>query len=425
MENETYIREMIEARRAIHRRPEEGWTEFETTWRVVRTLRARGIKVLTGLDVIAPGAVMGRCPDRVERARVRALEAGVPQSFLDEIGGWTGAVAVIDTGRPGPVTAFRFDLDCVCVTESEDPAHAPRAGGFASEIPGLMHACGHDAHTAMGLALAHWLADNIEAFRGVFKLVFQPAEEGVRGAGAVAASGVLDDVSNIVAGHVGGRGTLGTIVLSEDGHLASTKLDVHFRGRPSHAGSDPEKGRSALMAACAAAMMMQGIPRSGEGASRIAVGKLNAGEGRNVTPVHADMELEVRGENAAVNDYMEANVRRIVEGVSAAYEVEAEIEVAGRATTMPVCPRLIGVIEAAAHETPGVREVRRSTGKSGSEDFTLMAARVIARGGEAAFFLYGCRHNGHHRADFDIQDTESMPIGFGVFTSVARRLNAR
>lgn len=416
-------REIIETRRTLHRRPEEGWTEFETTWLIARRIRALGLELLLGTRIIAPDAVMGRDPKLVEAAIERALAAGVPQSFIDETEGYTGAVAVLETGRPGPVTAFRCDIDCVLVTESDAPEHVPAALGFASTRPGLMHACGHDGHAAVGLGLCRWLAENRDRLRGTVKVLFQPAEEGVRGAAAMAASGIVDDVNTLIGAHVGTFARLGEIGLCEGGFLASTKLDVHFRGRPSHAGSDPEKGRSALMAACAAAMMMQGIPRNGEGVTRIAVGRLNAGEGRNVTPVHADMQLEVRGETTAVNRWMTENVINIVEGVKRAYEVEGEVVRAGEAATLPVCPEVLDLIEAAAKTVPDVTAVKRFNRPAGSEDCTLLLERVVERGGRGAYFLYGCNHNGHHRADFDIQDERSLPVAFAVFTELARRLN--
>ena len=122
-----YVEEMNATRRKIHQTPEEGWTEFQTTWLVAERLRALGLKVLLGTQVINPKAVMGRDPKLVEAAIKRALAAGVPQSFIDETGGYTGAVAVLETGRPGPVTAFRSDMDCVLVTESDSPDHLPTA----------------------------------------------------------------------------------------------------------------------------------------------------------------------------------------------------------------------------------------------------------------------------------------------------------
>lgn len=282
-----YVEEMTRLRREIHRRPEEGWTEFETQWKVFRALEALGWTIRMGLDVIRPEAVMGRNAELVEKAMVRAAEHGVPESFLKATGGYTGLTADFDTGCEGPVTGFRFDMDCVLVEELHDASHLPAAEGFDSEIPGHMHACGHDAHTATGVTLAHWITDHKDELKGRFRLIFQPAEEGTRGAAPMAAAGVVDDLNWFFGAHVGCNCRIGEASVVKKGFLATTKIDIEFTGVPSHAGSDPEKGRSALMAAAAAAVMMQGIPRHGEGDTRIAVGRLVAGEGRNVTPVHA------------------------------------------------------------------------------------------------------------------------------------------
>lgn len=102
-----YVEEMTRLRREIHRRPEEGWTEFETQWKVFRALEALGWTIRMGLDVIRPEAVMGRNAELVEKAMVRAAEHGVPESFLKATGGYTGLTADFDTGCEGPVTGLR------------------------------------------------------------------------------------------------------------------------------------------------------------------------------------------------------------------------------------------------------------------------------------------------------------------------------
>ena len=371
--------ELADWRHDFHMHPELGLEETRTAGIVAQKLRSWGIEVTEHVGV-------------------------------------TGVVGVIngDLG-PGRSIGLRCDMDALPITECSSQS-------WKSTVKGKMHACGHDGHTTMLLAAARYLSQH-RNFRGRVVLVFQPAEEGVRGAGAMAASGVVDDVDTLIGAHVGTFAKLGTIGLCESGFLASTKIDVHFHGRPSHAGADPEKGRSALMAACAAAMMMQGIPRSGEGTTRIAVGRLNAGEGRNVTPVHADMQLEVRGETGEINQYMVKNVENIVEGVKRAYEVEAEIVKAGEATTLPSCPEVLDLIESVAKTVPGVESIERFNKPSGSEDCTLLIERVVQHGGRGAYFLFGCNHHGHHRADFEIQDETSLPMAFNMFKGLALRLN--
>ncbi|HAW44773.1 MAG TPA: amidohydrolase, partial [Sutterella sp.] len=278
-----YFDEMIAMRRKLHTYPEEGWCEFVTTTRIIERLKALGIPYRAGLDVIAPEAIMGRDPKLVAKALDAARATpDIDQEVLKEIGEYTGVMAEIDTGRPGPVIAFRADIDCVLSNETDDPKHLPNVGCFASTVPGHQHSCGHDGHTAVGLALCHWLVDHKDELKGRFKVLFQPAEEGVRGAAAMAAKGIVDDVDILIGSHVGCGYTLHEVGVIDSGFLATTKLDIEFFGKAAHAGSDPEKGRSALVAAAACVMALQGIPRHSAGATRVAIGTLHAGTGRNV-----------------------------------------------------------------------------------------------------------------------------------------------
>ena len=415
--------EMIATRRQIHKHPEEGWTEFETTYLVVKRLEALGFdKVLKGTQVIKPDCVLGRDTKLVEKAIVRAVEQGVPQSFIDEIEGYTGCVGVLETGRPGPVVALRFDMDALRIEEADTADHLPQVQGFRSEYPGLMHACGHDAHTAVGLAVARWVMENRDQLCGTVKLVFQPAEEGVRGAWPMVQSGLFDDVDFVLGSHCGGKAGPGEVALVHRGVLASTKFDIRFKGTPSHAGNQPHRGHSALMAACATSMMLAGIPRHGDGTSRVAVGRLVAGEGRNITPVHAYIQAEVRGETSEVNEFMCENVRKIVQGNALAYGVESDIERVGDATTLDRCPEMIEALREVAEGIEGVNILDLKS-PAGSEDFTWMVKRVVAHGGQGAFFRWGCRHNGHHKFHFDLQDTESMPLAYKMFTGYVLKMN--
>ena len=388
------LSEMIETRRRLHQHPEEGWTEFETTWLVYNRLKALGCEsVLTGTRLINPDCVLGRSEALVEKAVTRAIAAGVPAEFIEKIEGYTGAAAVIDTGRPGPVLALRFDMDALCVEETTDPEHLPNKQDFCSQYAGLMHACGHDAHTALGLAVARWIMENRERLTGVIKLIFQPAEEGVRGANAIVGSGFVDDVDVILASHCGG------------------------------AIKSKHAGKSALLAACSTCLQMAGIPRHGDGATRVSLGKLNAGEGRNITPAHAYIQAEVRGQTTEINDFLCRNVEHIVKGNAEAYQVQYELERVGEATTIVSCPDILEVIGDVARQTEGVADVVELRKPSGSEDYSLMLKRVVERGGRGAMFRWGCRHHGHHKSDFDIQDTETMPVAFGIFTGCVLRFN--
>lgn len=236
----TLQEQLIADRRHLHAHPEEGWCEFETTWFIVQRLKALGLEWKAGIDVIEPSAVMGRNADLVEKAKKRALEHGVPADFLGHLGGYTGAMAVLNTGRPGPVTGIRVDIDCLPIEESNDPAHEANAGNYRSVYPGFSHACGHDGHTAVGLAAARWLSENREKLCGTVKILFQPAEEGVRGAAAMAAKGIVDDVNWFAGAHIGCSARLGQVGVSHFGYLATTKFDLRYHGLAAAAGS-PER----------------------------------------------------------------------------------------------------------------------------------------------------------------------------------------
>ena len=418
-----YADEAVALRRSIHRRPEEGWTEFETTYRIVACLEKYGYDVKAGIEAVEPSAVLGRNPELVAKAEARALAHGVPQAFLDRLGHYTGAVAELATGRPGPVTVFRFDIDCVLVTESTASDHVPAVLGFASEISGAMHACGHDAHTASGLALAHWLKDHQDELTGRIRLLFHPAEEGTRGAGSMAAKGWVDDADWFFGAHVGDECKLGTVGVIRHGFLATSKMDIHFKGTASHAGAKPEAGRSALSAAAACTLMLEGIPRHSGGATRVAVGTMNAGEGRNVTPAHADMQIEVRGETGPVNDWMTERVKSIVKGVSESYEVEGTVELVGQATSVDSDPEATAVVAKAAETLHYPCLMLDHAGAS--EDCSVLIRRAQEKGVKSTFFLWGCNHHGHHRPDFDLQDTESLPCALAMLTTVVKETNGR
>lgn len=118
-------------------------------------------------------------------------------------GGFTGIVATLDTGKPGPTLAFRVDMDALDLNEDLTEQHRPHAEGFSSCNAHMMHACGHDGHTAIGLGLAHILKQFQSQLTGRIKIIFQPAEEGTRGAKSMATAGVVDDVDFFVAIHIG------------------------------------------------------------------------------------------------------------------------------------------------------------------------------------------------------------------------------
>lgn len=411
-ENTHLIEQVVQDRRRIHRRPELGWTEFETTAFVADRLESLGIEYKLGIDFLDIPSVQGRDEKGVEEAVKRALGHGVSQKFIERTGGYTGLVGTVDTGRTGPTIVLRADLDAVPVQESTDAAHEAVAGGYASEIPGVMHACGHDAHTALLLAVAAWVVGHKDELCGKFKFLFQPAEEGVRGGLAAANGGVLDDADEILCFHIGSQCKLGEVGICETGFLATTKLNISFEGVPAHAGSNPEGGRSALLAACNAATLIAGIPRHSGGLTRVCVGKLEAGESRNVISAHARMEIETRGANNELDAYMVENVKRIVQASAMAFDVKVIIEKVGSAANLESDKEISEKLSKIAKGLNTVKSVDFYNAVPASEDCTWLIKKVREHGGKAGYFMFGCNHRGHHKGDFEIQDEQSLPTGF-------------
>ena len=301
-------------RRDFHAHPEAGWTEFRTAALIIRRLRELGYTIRMGEAACASDRRMGVPSSAVlAAARERALEHGADAELVAGMGdGYTGFWADLDCG-PGPVTAFRFDMDCNEVAECAEESHRPVREGFASRWPGLMHACGHDGHAAVGLGLAEVLVSIRRHLRGRIRLIFQPAEEGARGALPMSEAGAVDGVDVLFGFHIGFKAEgPGTLICGTQGFLATTKRDVLFSGVPAHAGAAPEEGKDALLAACSAVVNLHAISRNGKGGTRIAVGRLEGGEARNVIPASARLFMETRGETTELDAYMVAESERIL-----------------------------------------------------------------------------------------------------------------
>jgi aminobenzoyl-glutamate utilization protein A len=407
---------LLKWRRDFHRYAESGWVEFRTASIVASTLQEWGFEVKAGREVIKPEARMGVPSEAFLRQQEqRALSQGAVAEWLPRLsGGFTGVVGILDSGRPGPTVAFRVDMDALDLQESADADHLPAAEGFASVNANMMHACGHDAHTAIGLGLAYVLSRMKDDLRGRVKLIFQPAEEGVRGARSMVEAGVVDDVDLFFACHVGTGVPLGEVVCGADGYLATTKIDVTYRGVASHAGGHPEDGKNALLAAASAVLNLHAISRHSGGNSRINVGVLHAGSGRNIIPNHAAFKLETRGDTSEVNEYILSRAMDVIHGAAAMYGVQAEIDIVGKADSSSPSPELLPYIRAQASKVAGVTSIVDTRNASGSEDATYMMERVKQRGGLASYLVFGTTlAAGHHNEKFDIDE---RVLGIGVQT---------
>jgi len=415
----------VARRRDLHKHAEAAWTEFRTASAVAQTLQGLGFHVLAGDEVVDANAMMGVPPKAdLERHTERALVQGADKGWVEKMrGGKTGIVGVMKISNSGPTVALRVDMDANDLVESEDPRHRPAREGFASINRGAMHACGHDGHTAIGLGVAEVLAALKDRLAGTIKLIFQPAEEGVRGAKAMMAMGVVDDVKYIVGAHLGiNLKKTGQVTCRTEGFLATTKFDAVFTGTPAHAGGAPEAGRNAVLAAATATLNLHAISRHSQGASRVNVGVIQGGTGRNVIPADAIIKVETRGATTAINDYVYAEAVRIVEAAAAMQRVQVNIQLMGGAAGCENDPALVERIEHLAKRQGLFSEIVPLGNIGGSEDCTYFMERVQKNGGQAAYVMIGTElAAGHHDCFFDFNEDALVP-GIALLSGVAAEL---
>ncbi len=405
---------LIGLRRDFHLYPEAGFTEFRSAAIVAGTLEALGYAVRLGPSAMDRSAMMGVPKKReLERRMERAIRRGADPGLVGRMrGGLTGIVGEMVFGT-GPVVALRFDMDANEIDESRDEEHRPAREGFASENPGVMHACGHDGHMAMGLIAAELLAGMKNELTGTVRFIYQPAEEGVRGAAAMAAAGAVSGVDYILGGHIGFKAVRsGGFICGTDRFLATTKFDATFTGVAAHAGAAPHEGRNALLASAAAALNLHALPRHGKGDSRVTVGTLTAGEARNVIPARAVLKGETRGETSEIDRYMFDSAREVVAGAARMQGVDWAVEITGKTGSGQSSPELAGKLKEIAgtigYFNPD--DIALGTHMGGSEDFSHMMTLVQDEGGLGTYFMIGSDITaGHHKASFDFDETCLAP----------------
>ncbi len=423
-EAEDLLEEMIAFRRDFHKYAETGWFEIRTASKVARYLTELGYEVLVGREVCQEEARMG-VPDQdeLDRQYERAMEQGADPEFAPLLkDGFTGVIGILHCGE-GPVVAMRFDMDALGVIEDTQQTHRPAKEGFASVNYGFMHACGHDGHTTVGLGTAKVLMDMKKFLHGTVKLIFQPAEEGVRGAKSIVEHGHLDDVDVFLGSHVTGvqeaEGDY-DLIPGAGGSLATTKLDVTYHGKAAHAGGSPEEGNNVMLSIATAILNLYAIPRHSQGETRINVGRIEAGSGRNVIADEGRMEIEVRGSTTQVNHYVETYARQILEAAASMHKTTCEIKVMGGAYSLESDKELMERIRNVCEQKMGLKVnpiLRMKAG--GSEDISYMMKRVQDHGGQASFMRLMAKTAGPgHSRQFDFDET-MMVNGVKAFCGMA------
>ncbi len=328
---------VVEWRREIHRHPEVGFEEHRTSALVERALRAAGI----------------------ETRRVAQ----------------TGLVGVLRGGLPGKTLALRADMDALPLQEqSGEP--------FASETPNVMHACGHDAHTAMLLGAATLLAAERERLHGAITFLFQPAEEGPGGAQPMVAAGVLKDpdVSAAVMLHVTPLLPAGAIGLRAGPMNASCDdFTIHVRGRGGHAAHSHRSIDTIPTAAEIVSALQRIRSREVDPLENVvlSIGTLHGGYRRNIIADHTEIGGTIRCLNEAVRATVPDRIQRIVAGIcsahGASYDLEIERGYPAVINDAALVDR-IRTIAGAVNEIPAVIELTAPS--MGAEDFAYFAQAV-------------------------------------------------
>jgi amidohydrolase len=366
-------------RREFHQHPELGFQESHTSGRVAEVLQSLGYRVRTGV-------------------------------------GRTGVVG--ELGQGGPIVAIRADMDALPIQEANEVT-------YASQVPGVMHACGHDAHTAMALGTATLLAG--ERFPGTVRFLFQPAEEvldeeGVSGAPRMIEDGAMEGVTGILGLHVQASLPVGKISIQAGAAAAGVdSFSAAIVGRGGHAAY-PHKVVDPVYIAAHVILALQGI------VSRrldpfdpavVSIGSIHGGHTSNVIPEKVEFKGTLRYTRAEVQEQLHAEIDRAFQGartLGGEYRLEFE----------PGYPPSVNdegiamLLRRVAGDLLGEEGLALPEKGMGAEDFGFFSA--LAPG---AMFNLGCRVEGDERVGhsprFDI-DERCLPVGTAVLTEAALRL---
>lgn len=409
-------------RRGFHRYPEPSWCEFHTTSRLVEELEAIGVDELAvGSAALAaeerlavPGA------SKLEEWTTRAQERGARGDVLEATAdGHTGVVAVLERGD-GPSVGLRVDIDALPVSESSDPAHAPAAAGFRSENEGVMHACGHDAHMAIGLGVLE--AVKASDFTGTFTVFFQPAEEVAGGGRAMAATPYCQNVEFLLALHVGLGHPTGEVVAGAVKPLAMAHLSGTIGGTEAHAGLAPNAGDDAIQALATTIERVHAIPRHEDGLTRVNVGAVCGGTASNVVADRASFEGEVRGETTALMEYMKRRFERTLRSAATLHGCTAELTTVSESPRVDSDDALAGLVYDVAAGMSDVDSIVRRAELGASEDATYLMEAVGTGGGLSSYVVIGTDHPGaHHTATFDV-DERTLPIAVSALAETVEAI---
>ncbi|OQS38805.1 M20 aminoacylase family protein [Chromobacterium haemolyticum] len=365
----------IDIRRQIHAHPELGFEEQRTSELVAARLREWGYQVTSGI-------------------------------------GKTGVVGQLRVGDGPRSLGIRADMDALPIQEATGLS-------YASLHAGKMHACGHDGHTAILLAAAHYLARS-RKFNGTLNLIFQPAEEGLGGALGMLEDGLFQrfPCDAIFALHNAPGLPVGCFALKEGPMAASSdSVDIRLSGKGAH-GAMPHFGRDPIIAAAAIAMALQtlvsrDIPASEAGV--VSIGALHAGHAHNVIPEYADLKLSVRALSHDTRHILQQRLHELVQLQAQSLGVRADIDYRRISPVLVNTPRETEMLADLIREQAGAASLHQPPqGMMGSEDFAWMLERTpgcYVLLGNGVDSRGGCMV---HNPGYDFND-EALPIGASLW----------
>ena len=367
-------------RRDFHRHPEIGFKEVRTAGIVARELVQMGLEVTSGIAE-------------------------------------TGVVALLEGSKTGPVVLLRFDMDALPVFEET-------GAEYASLTPGIMHACGHDGHVAIGITVARMLNEIRDELPGTVKFVFQPAEEGQGGAERMIKAGVLNNPAptHTLALHLWNEMPVGSVGFVPGAMMAGAALfSIKLTGRGGH-GAIPDQTIDPIIAATQIVSALQTIVSrniSPMQSAVVSVTYIRAGETYNVIPQSAELRGTLRFFEPEVKNKLFTRLEQIIELVAKTFECQSELKITD--LTPPVVndidltTRLGRLAESVV---PDIK-VDSSYRLMVSEDMALIMEQV-----PGCYFLVGSANSkkglnyGHHHPKFDFDET-ALPAAAALMAAAA------
>lgn len=382
---------------------------------------ARELDAATTQDLIATRRHLHANPElsfkEVDTARYIAdrLDAIGVDKVTRGVGG-TGVVAEIRGRRPGRSVLVRADIDGLPLTETADVP-------FRSTRDGVMHACGHDVHMAIGLGLARQLADRRRELPGMVRFAFQPAEELGSGARPMIEAGVLTDIDRVVGLHVWAALPTGQISVRTDAVMASADMfTLTIRGKGGH-GAQPHLTIDAVVIAAEVVMALQTLvsrETAPTAPAVITLGSVHGGTAANIVAGEVVLQGTLRTFDAELRASLLARIAQTADGIAGAMRGSSEFRHDSGVPPVINDPAMAALVSDAASSVVGREAVVPFEPLTVGEDFAYF---LEARPG--CFFLVGGAPAGppvvHHTADFRI-DERCLPIGLRVMTAAVLRL---